>query len=132
MEKIIITKKSELRLLLASDPKSQFKFEFPTFTSTQNDYWYKAVSKYYKPCGCETGSIFLMVAFVLSLSYHSFNLIYLSKSLSWAIVLYTLFFILIAALLGKLFGIRLAKIRLKNIINELSVSLNSPKMMPKE
>ncbi len=115
----VITNKNELEMLLQHSKKVQFKFSFPAFTLAENEYWYKLISKHYKGCGCETGSVFIMIAFVLILGYLLFNWFHFGKAISLMIIINAFIFIIVSAVIGKLVGINIAKVRLRRKIKEL-------------
>lgn len=97
---------------------SNIVIDLPELTIEENQFYSKRINKYYFACGCDTGTYFMVGAFLLSLMLFFFNLILVEMGLfKW--IIYSLILILLSAIVGKLVGLTFSKIKLYKTIKLL-------------
>jgi len=77
------------------------------------------IFKYRHECGCSTGGVFLVTAFILSVGYFV-----IMRRWSIPAILAALGFIFVSAIIGKFTGIGIARIKLLLLIRSLREKVN--------
>lgn len=87
--------------------------------------WEARLNHYYAACGCDTGAIFLVAAFVLYVAFLALRPSGISSA-GWAEVGFGLLVVLVASGVGKALGIGFAQIRLRGTVRALRDRLTAP------
>jgi hypothetical protein len=88
------------------------------FNNLTNTKYTKKINKYRNACGCDTGTVFMIVSILVTISYFKLNYKYFqSEYLKYLIC--GLVFIIACSLFGKVFGLLIAKYKLKITISEI-------------
>ncbi|MBA4407611.1 hypothetical protein C0389_10080 [bacterium] len=98
-------------------PKT-IKLDIPFLSQEENFKYNEQINKYRNACGCETGSVFLTIASVVCIigivsNFSFFEFSFLHK------VLFSVVFIFIFSIIGKLVGLFIAKIKLYRLLKNL-------------
>ncbi|QHI38828.1 hypothetical protein IMCC3317_42280 [Kordia antarctica] len=103
----------ELKSILK--PFKKIELKLPYLNDLQNQTWEKLVKKEYFSCGCTTGSYFVGIGILLTIIY----LVYMSTFEIPISVKMIIALVVGMAILGKLFGLLFAHIRLLRIVQSL-------------
>jgi hypothetical protein len=89
-------------------------------TQEQNDQWSKKIHAAYFACGCSEGAIFLMfsmIAFIIYLFLHW------QVGIHFHQIIIGLVFVFFSSMFGKIFGLFLAKVRLRIAVKKILIKL---------
>lgn len=122
MKQVIISDLDGLLNLLSKDKRisnGDVKLKISQLDAKENEEYERVLNKWLNACGCETGAIFCVV----SICGYMVLWFLKSESFGWVNIKNGLIIIFSSALIGKLTGIFLARIRLRmtvrNVINRL-------------
>jgi uncharacterized integral membrane protein len=102
---------------------SNIAIDLPELTIEKNRLYSKKINKYYFACGCDTGTYFMAGAFLLVLSLFFFNLYFVEMELfKW--ITYSIIFVILSAIVGKLVGLFFSKIKLRKTIMRLKKEIS--------
>lgn len=98
---------------------SEIVIDLPYFTVEENKKYSDKINKYYLSCGCETGTYFMIFAILFATIISVCELFFKATPLLWGII-YSVIFVLISAIIGKLTGLLIAKIRLHKTFKKIN------------
>jgi hypothetical protein len=109
-----------LNQLLQKKKRKDIVFSFPGLSDSENERWQKKISKDYYACGCETGTVFLLVAVTCTVSYLALHrMADPAFSITFKKIIYSMLIVFIVSGTGKAVGLLIAKNRLKQNIHLL-------------
>ena len=114
-----ITKIDQLETVLSKKKKYVFDFGFKELSEQENKIWIDKINKNYAACGCNTGKIFTGISIILILFYTFFVQTVPVEKLTYQFYIFSLIFIVILSLIGKLLGKIIAHKKLKEDVLEL-------------
>ena len=118
-KELIISRNIDLLQLQGRGRKySSIRLEVPHFSTEENEKWAALIQKEYKACGCNTGSWFILVSLVFSVTFFLLNM---SKVLGDIKYYSLLLFLLVTGmgLIGKVTGIVAANRKLSILVRIL-------------
>jgi|GEM_PF-1062645 len=114
-----------LNALLGKRKLKHFTFNFSWLSDDENERWQKKISKSYYACGCETGSIFLLLSIVGVGIYFAVNQFTdVAFRITLGKVLWSLLLIFVASGIGKAMGLAMAKRKFRITFIALKGSLS--------
>lgn len=114
-----ITKIDQLESVLSKKKKYIFTFSFEELSEQENKIWIDKINKNYAACGCNTGKIFTGISIIFILLYTFFIQTVPVEKLTYKFYIFSLIFIVILSLIGKLVGKIIAHKELKQDVLEL-------------
>jgi hypothetical protein len=108
-----------LQKLAAKERRGRIVLQLPSLTTDETVRWQKILNDHYSHCGCSTGQVFVLALFIPYLISILFRFTY-SMGWPWMWELACGLSVLLgSAVLGKTVGIKLARKRLRESVNDL-------------
>jgi hypothetical protein len=105
----------ELMIKEKSMPSRSLQFQLSGFYKAENDHFEKKFNSYINACGCDTGSYFTLLGFLISgLLFFTGNL-----QFSWSGVGYAALIVIGSAFLGKTSGMIAARILFFHLLRQV-------------
>jgi hypothetical protein len=98
--------------------KGKITLLYDHLSKTERQNWEDKLSRYYFECGCDIGSKFAIVFLFLYLIF-IFVIAGISSILEWQTIVYGIVFVVIGAVLGKIFGLVYYKYLLNSAVKKL-------------
>ena len=116
----VIKNKKELLRFFSEKQIKDFIFEFEELDAIQTQKWIEKIKKDYLACGCDTGALFLILSLLTIIIFFSIKWLKDLPCLTSTNVLYSILLLFLAAGIGKIVGLIIAKHRLKKNLKQLA------------
>jgi hypothetical protein len=118
-----------LDALVARKKLKRFTFNFSTFSESENEQWLRRISRYYFSCGCDTGTIFLMMGMIAIISLIAYRYVNSNSfTVSFQVIVVCIIVLMALSGIGKAVGLIVSKFLLTREIGCLKEALKNVKM----